>query len=346
MVTIKKPKQPKAAKPPNGSVTTSRGKQRKSGAKQPGKPSMVLAPCTAKYATVLNDPIGAFHAGVSACVPDTMTFPTLKRSFILRGNAYTGTLGMGYVCINPYNPGVEPNVIFTKSTNVITSTGVLSSFTAVSDIGATTLPGTQLATAWTGGDAEYRIVGAGLKVVYSGTLLERGGTVDTLHVPHNDDVAGYYSMNSLAVDPLAVRYPVTGREYYRTWKPEAANDLGFITTAKIPGANNCVIIAMRAPTTTPISFTWEAVFHYELTGFSFRSVGGITPSESDPVGFSAVMNAKNANETREPVNTSSFLKTVTTNLLDAGSFIYDNGPAIRKLIDVGMGAKQVASLMM
>lgn len=148
---------------------------------------VMLSECTRNYATVLNNPMSAYENGLTACVPDEVTFPTLKRSFMLRGSATIGSGRVGYVLFNPYAPGGS----------LADNVRVSSAATTISEVMAFSLDpgvvGFAFNNAECGGDptftaglAEYRIVGAEIQLTYNGALLSRGGVYTALHNAHND----------------------------------------------------------------------------------------------------------------------------------------------------------------
>lgn len=297
-----------------------------------------LSKCARDYAKVLNDPLQAYDEGIKACVPDAMCFPTLKRSFRLRGTFALGTAGNGFITVNPYGPGSNPALTFTTSTTVLASNGALNVATNTS---TETLPTAQFGnSAWGGGDNEYRIVAAGVKVGYSGALLDRAGTIAKFHAPHNDDLSDQ-SITSFNAEPLCVRQPVTAKEVYAKWCPESNGDVSFSVSSN---THQCVIIFVQGE--PGLTFTYEAAFHYELMGKVYRAVGGTTTSESDPQGFSAVSNAIIAGQTRPHKSNDSFMRDVADKLLTATSYIYDHGSEFQKAANVLMGAGQTVSMLL
>jgi hypothetical protein len=152
--------------------------------------------------------------------------------------------------------------------------------------------------------AQFRVVGAGLRVRYTGTELNRGGQYYCLTEPTHDNLNGLSIQNLVSFDECK-KLNVSNRDWvtvlFHPTKQTASPDVGEfdaniddlefsydanagtnITTA----GNNYMAIVVQAPSAAlSASFDYEAYAVLEYTG---QIVRGTTPSHVDPTGFAAV----------------------------------------------------------
>jgi hypothetical protein len=247
-----------------------------------GPKCAVLSDCARDYAHALADPFN----GPLSCIPDFPALNTLRQRSFARGTGATGTNGIGFVACTPNNGMAgDDNFVFSSTAAYAlttmpvtwTETGVLAS-----DSNAT-MTSDQLAA----GATLTRIVACGLRVRFTGAELNRGGEVYSLQEPSHFSLSGFTPAALGAYDEFR-RF-----EMDREWKtvlysPVDLADSAFALYANVPptGANgNFMAHMILAPSTTAMTFAWEAFLVFEVNG---RLIRGKTPSHFDPPGFAAV----------------------------------------------------------
>jgi len=264
---------------------TKKKKLRPTGAKAARKQRSALAQgttfvpkCTRDYMRVLSDPIGSYGEVAEACVPDAVVLPSTKRSYRLRGAFSTGTSGVGFILLSPYRPATDHVCITTTSA---ASVGAFN--TALTSFN--NLDNKNYNVEWSSGDnVHYRIVGAGVKVFYRGTLLNSGGFYGTYRNPVNSDVS-LWSLDYMSQTPEWRQFKATADgSAEEIWLPQIDTDFTYDVVSGSNAAPIC--IGVVSGTTTPQPYEYEVVLYYELNGQYLTQ--GRTPSHSDPVGFGAV----------------------------------------------------------
>lgn len=129
-----------------------------------GKPISSLPECALDYARARVDPWSA----PPACFPGVDSTLSFKTKFILRGTVSIGTLGWGSIVCSRRNFSGSDTVLYTDATyagsDIVTS----------GDVGAVAAP---LPTPFISGSCRYRTVAQGLRICYTGTELNRSGTI-------------------------------------------------------------------------------------------------------------------------------------------------------------------------
>lgn len=249
---------------------------------------VAIPACTHKYLSASIDPVGSWDDIDEVCVPDSTVLPSTKRKYRYRGTFEAGTTGWGYIMLNPYAPA-NNNVLIrtTTSTSVMTNA---TNFNAVTNQGAINGP-----FEWANTDfVNYRIVGAGLRVVYEGTKLDQGGMFMTYKDPSNADVYNNIDIDILAARPEFEQTRITDRAAEVVWLPVAADDFSYVESTG-SATPTPLWIGVKTATGSTQPFMYEVVLYYELIGGTIRQ--GRTPSHSDPVGFGKAQQAlQNPNE--------------------------------------------------
>jgi len=276
-------------------------------------------------------------------VPDLITIPSQKISFIIKGAFKVGSNGLGWVSLNPYSPAgmAAPNASNPYYISPIFSTLATSN--------ATTIDLTEVTSRdWTGGppsnvyllpqfwqqqnfggtamdnillgtsdDLDWRVVGAGIKVKYASAVQDRSGTYALYEAPANDaflteQARSFYEIANLR---SSTRTAVTEDEVAVTWKPRGVGDLEYASdwlpdAVQLPGGvehNNGLekyhVLCVAVLGTSGHTYEFEAVVHYELVGLL---ANGQTASKCDLVGLGKVQSVITANPSANmtPVQTA------------------------------------------
>ena len=253
----------------------------------PTKRAGLSVPAT-QYAQSLANPF----TGPLASVPDFPSVPSRRLRVYSRGFFSTGTANIGFVCAAPpmasradvdsvwYSSSSFAGTYFdTNTASVGAWSGRTNSDYSNADYG----PGTLL---------RGRIVSSGLRIRYSATNLNRGGTVLGLVTPNHNlltsitfNVADNYECSARFTPSTkwqTLNYcPVTQEELMFDIYCGAANG----TTSPFPYMG---FIVQSPEPTIPITFQFEYYSVLEVQGINAR---GLVPSLADPAGFAAVQTA-------------------------------------------------------
>lgn len=264
-----------------------------------------------------------FKLSRPVCIPDTHVVPSKKLTLIIRGSGSTGTNNLGFILANPFHTANDSLLTTTGSLAFATVAysngsvpvaGVYSAANVTTPNGVNVYPlvsapyalanydqapdGSQNATAV---GAQSRVVGAGLRLRYAGTNLNKGGTALILR---RDDGETFDDFNW---DALAARSNTKVVPYSEKWHevsyvPVQPNDYDYcrngifgtdghpdaISTPNITYAMARHHIGIAVKSAAPSQpFDWEYIAHIEFLG---KNVNGISQSHSDIVGMSQVRN--------------------------------------------------------
>ncbi len=278
-------------------------------------PALKLSACASKYAKVLEDPF----SGATACVPALTNFPTMKHSVRIRGQFSTNpTTGVGMVTFNPFaamfnttgsvSPIYSTTATATTVTNFVTPQGSI----------ATGVQGTNSNSPYLytlGGDSvRCRLVAAGLRIKNVTALLNRGGALTGLETLSHTDLNGRSYGDVLNEDTCEIMNASYNGWTSVTYHPQDEDEFDFfagsdIGSAVAPGPIFNWFMGFMAINTVQQDYDFEAYAVFEAKG---KVVHGLTPSQSDPIGLSAVQNAVMPVEQRKPFITSSTIKAAGT----------------------------------
>lgn len=325
-------------------------------------PKMVprLGKCAKDWISVLYNPFKDFDT--LPCIPDIITFPSQKVMYKTRGVFTINSTGSGYVSMNPYVPTAgaftvsQPQswapLIFTDGTATGLNAGINPMHVRLSGIplagyGAnywnSPYSSDQVLIDLTNDSLQWRVVGAGLKVKYAGTPLNRKGTVVLYEDPTNDGwldtiIPSGRSENELLQIEEATYTALTEDEYSVTFKPRQQLDLEysanwFDASPAAAGLTAYDVIAIGAfGCEVGSSFAYEAVIYYEMIG---SKTNGRTKSHSDPIGMGAGNSVQDVSPPLE-----SMTKTAAKKEREALKNVYDESgtfPSIPKpLQDTGI----------
>lgn len=237
-----------------------------------------LSDCSAQYADTLADP---FESPSGACVPIIPAFPSRKAVYFIRGALQTSsTTGIGYVYCGPNCASDVSSLWYSTSTyagSVLANTGT--------GVSAGQLNSDYTSASFSAQALQWRPVACGVRVRYTGTELNRGGTVYAIEQPDHIDLSGSTITDLLKYDACH-RFAVDRSWTDVCWAPVSMSDTDY-TNGNTP--IGVLALMIQAPSaTTSISFDFEMFIHVELIG---RAARGKSPSHSDETGFGTVLGA-------------------------------------------------------
>lgn len=154
---------------------------------------------------------------------------------------------------------------------------------------------------------QYRIVGAGLRLRYTGTSNNKGGVLRGFADPRHKTVQGRDN-SSLDGEVTSKKFAADLKEWTCVcYRHMDSDDLDYQQAVPVFGLlpNNPtfhMVATVAAPAGIAQSYDWEAFSHFEVIG---RDVRGTSPSHCDPLGFAAVHAACNFGNVMIPYNTPS-----------------------------------------
>lgn len=249
------------------------------GGRAPPENIFRLSDCSAQYADCLADP---FESPAGACIPIIPAFPSRKAVFFVRGSMSTGTAGVGFVAAGLTAASDVP---------VVCSTGTAYAGTTIVTSGAGVVaasPNSDYTSASFSSQAlQWRPVGCGIRIRYTGTELARGGTVYALEQPDHLSLATLNASDLLKYDACH-RFPVDRQWTEVCYAPISMTEVEYTNSAALLSGDPILGLLVAAPSTTSITFDYEYYIHVELVG---RAARGKTPSHSDETGFGTVLGA-------------------------------------------------------
>jgi hypothetical protein len=277
-------------------------KKRPSGPKPQTKTTARM--CAIDYLKVLEDPF----SGSVSCVPTLQSQPSGKYSVFARGTATSSTTtGFGYIIASP-SYGAVSNVGVAS----YTLPGYLSDGSAIPSGGTTTgvaqaFTNSQFVTQLSITQAQYRVVGFGLRVRNTTPVMFRGGTLWGLESPdHSDLYGGTITPNNTTQFTTTEYLPAESSEWSSVvWHPITNSDYGYSQVIQVaPGAitsggNLAFFFLAPQISGSPASQTYE----FEIFG-SYEYVGSnvpfTTPSATDVVGLGDINSLTSNNVMRRP----------------------------------------------
>lgn len=304
-----------------------------------------LPECTRNYAKALADP---FSLSQEVCIPDTHSVPSRKAKFVIRGTGATQANNLGWVFANPFhvaNNSLEflagVDTAFTGTIAASDGTGVGTAIimyrNQTTPNGVQDTPLVRAPYAITDYDtgpegnpqsttigAQARVVGAGLRVRYTGTRLNEGGTI--LIAKRQDgesfDNFTFTSISSIMntqVRPLGsswhqVSYtPVQPEDYDYCRNGVFGSDEAITTinqAAVLKATRHHMGFVLKSAAASQ-PFEWEYVVHVEFLG---KIIDNVTRSHSDIVGLSAIRNAMMSQPPDQPQSGPSFFNRLMTSV--------------------------------
>jgi hypothetical protein len=244
-----------------------------------GVDKAALSPCVVNYLAAIGDP---FTVPTSPpCIPIPPCLPSMKLTTWCKGSFSTSTTTfVGFIFVDPKLGVVRSNAFGYASTGASAS----SAFSTGAGIDPiyTNSPYDAVDFNSTDDDkAEYRLVASGLRIKYTGTELNRGGTIVGIVHPNRKDILGMTNSGVLSYagqDPFSND---SSRPWYSLcWSPEDHDDFDYAGEPLTDG-NRCMGFMVNAPSATSLLFSYEFFGHYELVG---SNIANKTVMAGDPVG--------------------------------------------------------------
>lgn len=271
-----------------------------------------LSLAASRYLLAFMDP---FHLKArTAYVPQLPTCRTKKVTVYTRGSFSTGTAGVGMLMFSPCTAN-DQNCIYSS-----TSTFAGNSFTLPSALNANGVSSARLATPFprnsmnttaVNNTIEARIVSFSVRVYYTGSVVNCGGTVYAYSDPDTDNIVAMDYAQVGAKDITEIRPVTVGTSYSTVLIPVRGSQTQFpsatagtlpqlypysdgasvVDPTQLTGATAvgppCGGFLIVAPSATPLTFNYEVVQHVEYNGQGLPQ-GDLTPSAADTIGFDHV----------------------------------------------------------
>lgn len=268
------------------------------------------------------------------CIPDVIDIPSYKFATVYRGGFIVGSSNIGWI-------GVAPKALSNDGRYIVVTTSSYAGtdFTPSSTLptGALELKDTKFPWA-SNAPRNCRVVACALRVRYTGTELNRGGSI--IAVPNNSranyNSATYAMLSNLPTSSIS---PVTRGWTSILWNSAIYGDYQYQGDAgenMTSGAEHAGLICMV--TGTPgNTFEFEVIRYIEATdngaGSSPFTVPSTTMSHSDPVGLGVVKDFL-SNQTVQEVGTAAlnkFLKFAKNGAAAYASSYFGAGPLLLTL---------------
>lgn len=240
----------------------------------------------------VTDPFGYRHTGsANVCIPDLLDLPSQKLSIYSRVTFAIGTNGFGFITFNPWAIANIFNAVATTTAAFTGSSCYTPNQTAVpGGVSQLPYPNTPYTSLF---NPRYRLVAAGLKCRYTGTELNRGGTIAPVSaVAPGDNLAGS-TMASVLSRPL-VEPEACDRKWHGVfYKPLSPDDYTYQPMDyRIAGVvNTDAYMGIVATGTAGNTYEAEFIGYYELTSVGAYKVVSTTRSDADLLGLGIVRDA-------------------------------------------------------
>lgn len=258
-------------------------------AKKQVRQSLQLSPCAWRFAKTVFDP---FMSPAGACVPSVPNMQTRKYKTINVG-VFTNGAYNGFIAVNPF-AGCVNDLAFARVTNSayggtsfaldgVNPTGTINVF-------SNSPYGTASFTSQTG---STRLVACGIRVKYSGTVMNRAGMVFAIQNRNHTSLDGL-SSPQIGVMPNALVTVTTDNEWVNVvYTPNDPTDFDFYLPQNRGASGNLGQLGLIGILLEGMGAAGNGSFLYEIHGHyetNLRADPGLTSSESDPVGLSSVSN--------------------------------------------------------
>jgi len=264
----------------------------------------IMSKCTREYAAALVNPFGSRHT--MPCVPDNIVMPSFKIQTKVRGVFSTGTLGFGFVVLNPWQMLTSDNGFGPTSVNspvVFTTATYNASFYSAQVAGGTfTLPGLNAQNSnsdlnvsfVTTQQRQMRLVAAGLRCQYIGSTFRNQGRVILASQQGNSNFLPGTTGSTLLLNNYNISVPVSRKSEYVFYKPDSHDLLSYQdynnylpSVSALPDRKSLLIYVEGGDIEVPQSFEFEAVAYFEVIGPNLT----LSTSHSDPSGLGATLSS-------------------------------------------------------
>jgi hypothetical protein len=220
-------------------------------------------------------------------VPDAPAKDTFRYYAWAKGTSSTNTSGFAWVGIHQKSGANGTGAVSYSSSSFVGTTIDYNTGTTGSESASSN--GYFNSGDWGSGQSgkQYRPVACGLRVRYTGPERYRGGRIILLHHPEDADLDGTTSSDLLAFGEVANESFADDDWHMVSWTPThtAADFFSSSHTAITGGGTMDIAIIIENGSGQSVGFEWEARWFYEVAG----NTPAKTPSEADPVGYSAVV---------------------------------------------------------
>jgi hypothetical protein len=298
----------------------------------------LISKCVREYAGAVVNPFGT--RGVMPCIPDNIILPSMKIQTRSRGVFSTGTMGVGFVTLNPWlmvrNDGgfAETTHSFPITYTLPEYTGFVYTNTVVLGalpVGVTTANSNSMFDDGfiANPDRQLRLVAAGLKVTYIGSNFRNQGRLVLARNQSNAAFDDGSTTSDLLNDNYNQSLPISRKSEYVFYSPDSYFLNGYNAFNANYDPNNgaadrrpLLIMIDGGDTDTPQSWQFEAVAYFEIIGPNLT----LSKSHSDPEGLAMLQESL---PIRAPTATPKVVEESVMNRLVgfAKSKLLEYGPA-------------------
>jgi hypothetical protein len=284
-----------------------------------------LSHCAQEYALVLSDPFRPSNA----CVPLSPCLPSQRTTTFVRGNLAVGTAGYGYLLARPQAAAM--NDIECVYGSIATFTGSAPTDSPDTGVGSA-FSNSPFAQADFDQSLSWRMVAWGARIRYTGTELERGGTVfgrvDPNGVSFDND-----SNTSILANIDTQLLPVDRKWKVITWHPTSADDMAYRTTS--PPVVGSAMFGFFG--TAGVTYEYEIFAHFEFQGSKAKA---LTMGVEDTVGTYAVMQA--AMRVSTPGASSKPAHQTIKEVISTANDVITLGSRVKSAVETGWGYAKAA----
>jgi len=242
------------------------------------------AECAVHYGSALLDP---FNTTEGVCVPKFPAIESAKRVIFAKGVGQCVNYNGGIVAV-PMAGNDSAGISFSQPGWVPSAVGALPKGTDT-NVGSSSLASdyTEASFATASGDVQCRCVAYGIRVRYTGTELNRGGSVYTLEEPDHASLSG------VVVTDLRKYKATTASKFGDDWvtvlyQPRFPADFGYHGNALGQTVNDKFLAISIQAAFASAPFEWEVFAHYEFIG---RPVTGKTTTHTEPYMTEKILSA-------------------------------------------------------
>lgn len=253
--------------------------------------------CTTHYTSARLYP---FQTVAGACLPQSeFTFPSAKTKVTAAGTMSCGTSGVGYIVFAPKWGNDSGPIVTTTSLSVGTLSTAISAFTALQTVNFPELP---YAAASFGNDLQGRYLASGIRIAYTGKLMDQNGSAHAYCDPDHSSISGNTPAQIMNLSSTKRRVVTGNVGHGDNWiiqcldnGPVLPSETAFTGAAQVWANPYMVLIVFG---TAGDNYYFEVDMHLEMIG---RVLSNETPSHTDPINFPIVDGAiKEAFETGPP----------------------------------------------
>ena len=291
--------------------------------------------CAKHYTeTVLNP----FDTPAGACVPVLPCLDSAKRKIFARGTALVQSNGFGGICANTCMANDLPCVYYTTGAG-----------TGESIINTTIVNGTNnselSAVDFSDSGVQGRVVGAGLRIRFTGKEIDMNGTVYALEEPSHLETLNMTVKDLLEYDKVKT-VPFNREWTVVTWQPVLPPETAYSTNAwaspfPAPDKNQPLILLIQCQAGSgpdgTLPFEWEWYLHYEAIGSQAR---GKTTSHVAPFVGTQAMAALQKAPSRlfdDVSNHKISIRKLSDHMVDTGS-TWSMGDTMSRVARTAVGA--------